>query len=53
MHFLFSQFNCCLTVVLSFGKGALPENWHVLYCHMKLAFPLTLHVYFLYLILER
>jgi len=30
-----------LTVVLSVEKGAYPENVHILYCHIKLAFLLT------------
>ena len=36
--FMFSSFNCCLTIVLSLEKGARPEIWHVLFCRINLAF---------------
>ena len=34
---IFSQFNCCITVVLLLEKGAYSENSQVLYCQVKLA----------------
>ena len=36
--FLFHCFNCCFVT----SKRSLPENVHVLYCHVKLVFLLTL-----------
>jgi len=37
------QLNGCFVAALE--KGGSPENVHVLYCHIKLAFPLTFHVF--------
>ena len=46
LYFFLPLFNCCFSVVLSFDKGAYPENAHVLLCHIKLqVFLLTAHVF--------
>ena len=34
-----------LAVVLLLGKGAYPQNSHVLFCHIKLAFRLTFYLF--------